>query len=264
MLEMSLNEIQQTGYELLLTFKDYCEKNNLKYFLSNGTLLGAVKYGGYIPWDDDVDVFMPRKDYDRFVCNFIDTDHVKLLAHEKSNQYGFPFAKLCDSHTIKMESYQPIYGNLMQGICIDVFPLDNYSNIKLVAKIQAEMQKIKILLFALSQMDTFKKKNPLKVLIYKLAKSIGQEKIQKWILRTDRYKKGSSKYIGNRVWAIYGYREVQKQSDFSNGISCTFENTDFSIPCGFHNYLTLLYGDYRKDLPIEKQKSHHLYKAYKL
>ena len=72
--EMSLSQIKQTAFGILCHFKDFCEKENIRYFLSNGTLLGAVKYGGFIPWDDDIDVFVPREDYDRLIRIFPDTD----------------------------------------------------------------------------------------------------------------------------------------------------------------------------------------------
>lgn len=261
---MNLEEIKKSGYELLVNLNKYCEEHNLQYFLSNGTLLGAIKYSGYIPWDDDVDVFLPREDYDKLVRDYVDSDDIKLFAMERQCGYKFPFAKLCDMHTLKQEVYQPIDKSINLGICVDVFPLDDYSNNRIIAKLQAVFIYVKLTLFALSQMDTFKKKNPIKMVIYKMARIIGFDRITKFVLWKPRNNKNESRYIGNRAWAIYGMKEVLPRELFSYAIKAKFEDDEFPIPVGYHEYLSSLYGDYKKDPPADKQVTHHAFKAYKL
>lgn len=261
---MTLEEIKKCSYELLLKFKGFCEQHGLKFFLSNGTLLGAVKYGGFIPWDDDVDVFLPREDYDRFVAEFEDSEGVKLFAMERQKGYKFPFAKLCDIHTLKIEKIQPVDRSIDLGICIDVFPLDDYSNCRLISKIQAEIIRFKLAMYSFSQMESFEKKNPFKKIIYKTARIIGFENISRFVLWKPKKSQNIKKYCGNRVWAIYGSREVLSKEDFGKTETAKFEEEEFPIPRGYDNYLTSLYGDYRKDPPIDKQKTHHSYEAYKL
>lgn len=260
---MSLEEVQQTGLNLLKSFCEYCQLNNYSFFLSNGTLLGAIKYKGYIPWDDDVDVFMPREDYNLLINSFENTDTIQLLSHERNSKYGYPFAKYCDATTLKIESYQPIIGDVNQGVCIDVFPLDHFSNSKMIAKLQAFYNSIKVTLFSLSQLDSYDN-SFLKRCVYRLSKIIGYERLLACMLKAPKLKKKKSKYIGNRVWAVYGSKEVVESESFTNTVTVLFEGFEFPAPVGYHSYLTSLYGDYKKDPPVDKQKTHHLFKAYKL
>ena len=83
MKELSLQEIKQIELQILKRLKFFCDENNIRYFLCNGTLLGAIKYEGFIPWDDDIDVFVPRKDYDRLIRSFEDDNKYHLFAFEK-------------------------------------------------------------------------------------------------------------------------------------------------------------------------------------
>lgn len=83
MRELSLQETKETELELLKLFHNFCIENHIRYFISHGTLLGAIRYKGFIPWDDDVDLLVPRKDYDRLISIFQDNDRYKLFAFEK-------------------------------------------------------------------------------------------------------------------------------------------------------------------------------------
>ena len=87
MKELTLNEIKAIELELLCVFDSFCKHNNINYFLSNGTLLGAVKYKGFIRWDDDIDVLVPREDYERLITLFEDDDRYKLFTYERNQKY---------------------------------------------------------------------------------------------------------------------------------------------------------------------------------
>lgn len=102
MRELSLDELREVELDILKTFHNFCEENKIKYYLSNGTLLGAVKYRGFIPWDDDIDVFVPREDYDRLISIFKDSEKYHLFAFERNERYRYLFAKLCDMATLKV------------------------------------------------------------------------------------------------------------------------------------------------------------------
>ena len=122
MKKLSLQEIREVEVELLNYFDLFCKNNGINYFLSNGTLLGAIKYSGFIPWDDDIDVLVPRKDYNRLISLFRDSDHIKLFSFERNNNFYFPFSKLCDISTIKEEDNTN--NGVTLGVDIDIFPLD--------------------------------------------------------------------------------------------------------------------------------------------
>ena len=126
MKELTLQEIKSVELEILSMFDEFCKKNSIKYFISNGTLLGAVKYKGFIPWDDDVDLLIPREDYNRLLKLFKDSDRYRIFAIEKDKNYRYPFAKLCDMTTRKDEFG---YDNGLElGVDIDIFPLDYWDN----------------------------------------------------------------------------------------------------------------------------------------
>ena len=103
MKELTLQELKEIEFEILKTFDSFCKENNIRYYLSHGTLLGAVRYKKFIPWDDDVDLLIPREDYNRMITLFKDTEKYKLFAFEKDENYLYPFAKLCDMTTYKDE-----------------------------------------------------------------------------------------------------------------------------------------------------------------
>lgn len=121
-----LREIQQVELGVLRHLDQVCRENGLHFFLSNGTLLGAVKYEGFIPWDDDIDVFMPRCDYDRLMrLSGADSGPYRLLSQERTPGWRLPFAKLCDLSTCKQETCADFGADI--GLDVDIFPLDAWS-----------------------------------------------------------------------------------------------------------------------------------------
>ena len=120
--ELQLLDIQQIELQILKHLDEFCDKNQLKYYLSNGTLLGAVKYKEFIPWDDDIDILMPREDYNKLLRMYPDESQFWLVDSDKYSEYPFPFAKLCDRTTEIKESLC-LEGQRL-GIHIDIFPLD--------------------------------------------------------------------------------------------------------------------------------------------
>ena len=91
MKELTLQEIKEIELDILKMFDSFCTENNIRYFLSHGTLLGAIRYKGFIPWDDDVDLLVPRKDYNRLLDLFQDSEQYQLFAFEKNQEYvGIP------------------------------------------------------------------------------------------------------------------------------------------------------------------------------
>ena len=127
MIELTLQEVKEIELDILKMFDAFCKKNNIRYFLAFGTLLGAIRYKKFIPWDDDVDVLVPREDYDRLLSLFQDDDRYRLYAFERNSKYAFPFAKLCDMTTKLVETAYPNNG-VELGVNIDIFPLDHFDD----------------------------------------------------------------------------------------------------------------------------------------
>ena len=258
--ELSLPEIKLATFNILLRFSSFCEKNSIRFYLSNGTLLGAVKYGGFIPWDDDIDVFVPRKDYDRLIELYEDNDKFQLFSRERNENYKFTFAKLCDMTTLKVE--KNIDNGVSLGIDIDIFPLDSCSAHILRPSVQRKIRicqtgcilskflsadgypfykRIIINFCRLLRFDFFNRR---------LCKIVAKERTR------------GDEFSGCLVWPIYGAREIIPSAAFSDMVDVLFEGEKFPAPTGYDTYLRSLYGDYENDPPLEKQKSHHNYTAY--
>lgn len=266
MKELNLQEIKEIELGILKFFDAFCKENNITYYLSHGTLLGAVRYKKFIPWDDDIDVLIPREDYNRLISLFNDDDRYKLFTFEKNPNFLFPFGKLCDMTTKKIE---PSDNGVELGLDIDLFPLDAWEND--LEKARKEAKKIKRYMgyLFLSKLKGVSSLNPAKrvvlALLIFLHKMMGSryyiEKIQK-----ASYKKNikESKYIGCKVWCVYGEKGIIPSRAFADTTEIEFEGEIFPAPIGYDEYLTCLFGDYLPEPPKEKQKTHHSFKAYRI
>ena len=264
---MNLKEIKKTSFDILLEFKNFCESNNITYFLSNGTLLGAVKYKGFIPWDDDIDVFVPRNDYDRLIQLYKDNSKYRLYSLERCSDFKYPFAKLCDISTLKEENN--LNNGIKLGIGIDIFPLDFWKDNLADAKKQVSFIQRKIEGLNFSKMEFSSGKNFLRSILKRIfifvAKNVGSQRYLSSIIAEAKCcRNKNSKYIGCVAWPIYGEKEIISSDVFKKTVSVEFEGIEFPAPSGFDVYLRSLYGDYTKDPPQEKQVSHHIFNAYRL
>lgn len=263
---LSLQQLKETELDLLLRFDAFCTRHGIRYFLSNGTLLGAVRYGGFIPWDDDVDVLVPRADYDRLLALFEDDDTYRLFAPERNAAYRFPFAKLCNMHTRKTE---PNYNNgLPLGVDMDIFPLDAWAQDPAAAKKEAARMGRIIFLLGLSKMRRADSASPLKRGVKTVAMGLcrlwGSRRYVKRLLALARRPGGASPLLGCKCWCIYGEREILPAEVFADAVPVSFEGHSLPAPVGFHAYLTSLYGDYMPEPPPEKRRTHHSFTATSL
>ena len=267
MKKLSLKEIKKIEFELLKKFDSFCKENRIRYFLSNGTLLGAVKYGGFIPWDDDIDVLVPREDYERLITLFEDDDRYKLFAYERNQKYRYPFAKFCDMTTRKEELN--INNGVDLGIDIDVFPLDVWSNDLREAKKEARSIRKNMFFLGLTKLEKADSLHPLKRLVKRAVmvccKMLGSTHFLKKIVKTSRKRTaGNEQYVGCKSWCIYGDREIVPVEVFSTAAELEFCGMTFPVPAGYDTYLRSLYGNYEQDPPLEKQQTHHNFSAYRL
>ena len=266
MKELSLQEIKQIEFALLKKFDVFCKENGIRYFLSNGTLLGAVKYKGFIPWDDDIDVFVPREDYEKLLSLFQDDGTYRLFAFEKDRHYRFPFAKLCDMSTRKEEENTD--NGVILGVDIDIFPLDAWSSDLHCAQREVKMINRKMFFLGLTKLRRADSQNPLKRAVKRATmlflRMMGSRCFIRSIIRkSTKYAQKDSSYLGCKSWCIYGEREIIPAEVFAETVYIEFEGAIFSAPIGYDTYLRSLYGDYEKDPPAEKQRSHHRYRAYR-
>lgn len=265
--ELTLQELKAIEFDILKMFDAFCKENNIRYYLSHGTLLGAIRYKKFIPWDDDVDLLIPREDYNRMIALFKDNERFRLFAFEKDLNYRYPFAKLCDMTTRKDEFG---YNNGVElGVDIDLFPLDMWDDD--IEKAKREVKYIRRNMACLSLLKVKKpdSANPIKRfvkgIVMLFCKMLGSKYFIRKITKASiKNGKTGDKYMGCKAWCVYGERGIIPAEVFADVADIEFEGELFTAPKNYDTYLTCLYGDYLPEPPKEKQKTHHNFKAYKL
>jgi lipopolysaccharide cholinephosphotransferase len=261
--KMGLTEIKEVELNILKNVATICDENNIRYYLAGGTLLGAVRHKGFIPWDDDIDITMPRKDYNKFLAiaeKMLDSRFQILSRHNTSN-YIYPFAKIVDRQTILIEDDD--FTNEI-GVYIDVFPIDGLpADLK---KSNMHFKLLKILKRVRSLVIHKLKKERRNKLTYLisvvLSRIISPSLILKIIEKVaTKYSFEESEYVAVTV-AGYDEKERMRKEGFQSFFEVQFEDSYFKAPVGYKEYLTNLYGDYMKLPPQEKRTSHHRYQAY--
>lgn len=269
MKELTLDEIKASEFSLLIEFDRLCKINDLYYTLCGGTLLGAVRHKGFIPWDDDVDVLMPRPDYDRLLNNInIDKkgmpSYMKFVSW-KDDSSNYPFIKLIDKR-IKVDVRHFNSDLCGDHIWIDIFPIDgNPSKKRELHKIYCKMKFLrKILFIKLSEgkkAQTFIKRMIKPVLIMGLRAIPFKRLCARMDALAKTYDFDNSEYIGGTLWG-YGPQERIKKRGYMQMIPISFEGRMFNAPSNYKEYLTGLYRDYMKLPPMEQRIVHDI-RAYK-
>lgn len=249
---------------LLAEIKRICEKHNIRYFAIAGTLLGAVRHTGFIPWDDDMDIGMLRSDYERFLTvaeQELDS-RMFLQNFTTDEQYALPFTKLMLKGTL-FEERSAVGTNAKKCIYVDVFPLDNAPDSEqeraaqdkktyllrrlLLAKLgykvyEAHETKKKLVYTALRLLTVF---IPRKTLVGAIEKEI------------KKYNGVPTENIVN-IGGAYGYKkEMLKKSWFDTTAELPFEDTSIAAPGAYKEYLTYFYGDYMTPPPENKRGDRH-------
>lgn len=262
MKELALASIREIEVKILNEVSTFCEHNDIRYFLSSGTLLGAVRHKGFIPWDDDIDIMLPRPDYEKFLEYFKSSASLKIHYYTTDDKYFFPFIKVSDASTILK---RPGF-NTQYGVNIDIFPIDgapdNDEEIKLRLK---KIARYKLWAYIKST-RSFKTNNPVKKLGFiclKIALSIIPAKkilanMNKLGASTD-YNSASRR--GMVTWG-YGLKEICPKQVFDEAVMVEFENDFYRCPKGYKTYLSNLYGDYKQLPPVEKRVTNHNFRAY--
>ena len=266
-----MNKVQEKLLDLFLEFKKVCEKHNLTYYLCGGSCLGAVRHKGFIPWDDDLDVIMPRKDYDKLMSLASEFKGKYFLQNYETDPcYIFNYAKLRDSDTTFIQD-QFMYVRQNHGIWMDIFPLDGFSMkkvdpIKLNPKakwnwhhnffMRAYMLRRKV------QKETWFRDILLNIYAYAFFwTNVGHWRNKMLDRRARSIPFEEAEQVGN-IFGAYVYKDVMDRDVFegepSKGI---FEGVEVNLPPNYDKYLTTMFGDYMTPPPENKRVSDHIQKG---
>ena len=259
--KINLEKQKEIQLEILKEIKNFCNNNNLRYFLSGGTLLGAIRHKGYIPWDDDIDIMMPREDYDKLLANFNEkcNDQLKVLSFINTDGYYYPFAKVVNIKTVLIEDNYREIKDL--GIYVDIFPIDYLpDNEKETKKIMQKYKKLNKLIGIYSVDVDKMTTNKLKLIIKKLILLLIEKgnNYKKILKKIDNI---ASEYKNTEKVACISGRYFES-SYIEKSILVDFENEQYTIPVGYEEYLTKHYGDYMQLPPEEKRVKQHENQVY--
>lgn len=254
-----MNELQKIEYGILQDTIRICDLLKLKYFLLCGTALGAVKYQGFIPWDDDIDIGLFREDYKKFLAEAptLLKDYYFLQTYQTDKYYPNIFAKIRDNRTTFVEvSSKNIEMN--HGVYIDIFPLDGYPMSQVLQK-KLEIQKRVLNCFIFSPFEVkrsfFGRCGTYLIRFIGLHKKTGffAKKLENAVSQYDIV---SGNYICNHGnWQ--GRLDYSPKEHFGDGCWATFEGLMVRIPEKYDEYLTQKYGNWRAELPEEQKVGHH-------
>ena len=259
--QLSLSEIKRIELDLLVEFDRMCNANGLYYTLCGGTLLGAIRHHGFIPWDDDIDVLMPRADYDKFLNMSSHAglpEHIDIVSWKDGTSY-YPFIKLLDKRTEIETKYVEDISN---KIWIDVFPIDgNPEDSQELNRVYKKSKFYrKILTTKVSKIGggkSFLKRliKPLvRLLLTPLSTSMLCKKIDAF---AKSYDFEHSEYVGGIVWG-YGPCERINKKAYMSPVKVVFEGLTFTAPSNYDEYLSGLYGNYMELPPEEKRLTHEI------
>lgn len=260
-----MTELQEKELELLKIFIRLCDALGLTYYLVCGTALGAVKYQGFIPWDDDVDVAMPRGDYEAFLKKAPRLLPEGIFLQNYRTDPAFPqiFSKLRNSGTTYIEKSSAALP-INHGIYIDIFPLDGYPEDPKVRK-KLEWKK-KLYLQILG--TAFAEPAPASIksrVIYRAKRLLGLQHCTASVAR--HYERMISSYplAGSPRWCNHGSwqgaLEYAPSVQYGGGTMGLFEGLPVRLPEQYHAYLTQKYGDYTLDPPDEERVGHHYFEV---
>ena len=259
---VTLDESKKIQLEILDEIDSFCSSAGLRYSLAYGSLLGAVRHHGYIPWDDDIDIFMPRPDYEMFLKSFRSEKNI-VLDLNTSNECIENFAKVCRKHTFMRDLE---LGRELWGINVDIFPIDG---------IPGEDSKKYY-----DRMAELYSWAPRLCPFYKVVGSGKAKWFLKYIIKRLRFPhKGNcadiKREIRNKLLAqpfsssplagayfVYGFREFMPREWFEEYTTLEFEGKKYSVISNYDGYLKSVFGNYMELPPVEQRVTHHLYDSF--
>lgn len=254
-----MTELQKVEFDMLKEVVRICDELHLRYYLVCGSALGAAKYGGFIPWDDDMDIALPREDYEIFIqkAQRLLPDDLFLQNYHTDPSFPQIFSKLRNTKTTFIEksvAHLPIH----HGVYIDIFPLDGYPQ----EKKEAERLERKKRIYALQLSCVYRPNGVSKAqLLFRIERILGCHKRSASIVKKLETLLAQYPLKESQLWCNHGNwqgaLEYAPAQQYGEGTWATFEGMQVRIPQMYDAYLTQKYGDWRADLPENEKVAHH-------
>lgn len=257
----TLRKLQLKELDTLVYFKEFCDKNNLLFYLCGGCCIGSLRTGGFIPWDDDIDILMPRDDYEKLYKLWDNDKHerFKLLRTDEKIFTGNIFTTIVDTETTCVKANQA-HLDIPFGIMMDIFPIDGCPK----GKFKRTMQKLNAMIYSLFLAQIVPENHGgIMALGSKFLLSIVKSpkaREKKWRnaeRRMSKYKIADCEYITELCEGVHSMQPEYPKEWFASAVYREFEGLQMPIPVGYDPYLKKAFGDYMKLPPEDKQKPHH-------
>ena len=262
--ELTLHDLQQQGLKIMKVIDRWCVDHGVNYSLCGGSLIGAIRHKGFIPWDDDIDIMMARPEYDRFVREF-KADGYVCIAPELGNSY-IAYGRICDMADTLSEPYCPWSSIEGTGLWVDVFPFDGEPNdfdvfSDLVKRINNKINRIYQIRGA--RLPLSKKLGGVRI-----AKLIGKKilyghcdldkELAELLVLVKAIPFGETEYCGNLSFPHYDTKERSRIGIFNSYTRLPFEDTELQVVAAYEEYLRDVFGDYMQLPPEEERVPAHL------
>lgn len=257
--EISFDEHKNIQLDILKEVASFCEEKGIRYYLSDGSLIGAIRHKGFIPWDDDIDIEMPRPDYNKFKKMFVNHKKLRFVAPGDLDS-RYHHGKVIRTDTLKMEKGIKYNADYL-GVDIDVFIVDGcpddeeeYDRLrKKIFRLYNTYAQIKCGLIGSA-------KHKLKIMLMRAIYGPPKKIIDKAFELCERYSFDESKYIARYERFSLGFRvPADCYSDFEYK---EFEGMKFRVPKGYDTILKAQYGDYMELPPENERITHHVNKVF--
>jgi len=272
-----IREIQKKQLDILVYFRDFCREHDLYFVLAGGTCLGAVRHKGFIPWDDDIDVFMMREDYEKLPGlwkKYADTRRYSCVRSNKKYNIHHTATEIKDNHTTFINKHS-VDLDIHQGVMIDVIPLDGIPQ----SKWKRFLQMIDSMVYCCFNFQRLPEhKSRAVYYLTKLALSTVRSGKMRYFLwrraeaRLSRYPVRECDYVASLGEGMTIMRQRLKKEWMTHAVEMEFEGYQMPLPAGYHEFLSISYGDYMKLPPKEERvlrhtilfmDLNHSYKRYK-
>lgn len=260
---LTQEETKHIQLEILDVVATFCEEHNIQYWLDSGTLLGAIRHKGYIPWDDDIDIGMLRPDFEVFMRTFnTENSRYHFICNELDASCSYPYGKVLDTETVL---YEPDEKGIRSSVNIDIFVFDNAPENSCKLKMMYRIRDV-LMMLNLLQNRMIGTHGPLKNFVklvgYEVLRLFPKNYFASCIVKNAvRYAATDTGYVGNFI----GISKVLcDKKIFDKMVKVEFEKKLYNAPVGYDMWLSAFYGDYMTLPPKEKQVSHHCYQAYRM